>query len=183
MTEVWDIMSRQLRFIHLAYDVRIHSFVLMSNHFHLLISTPECNLNLAMWDFMKETSRALTRAGNRTNLTYGSRYFRCIVNRYHYFMHAYKYVYLNPVMAGICDVAEAYPFSTLYGLLGYSHLFIPVEEDTILMEDVVGTLAWLNRRPRLENWEAVKFAMQKSEFSLRKDSHTNKNHALEIDAL
>ncbi len=91
MPRVWDIMSDHLYFMNRAFDVRILAFVLMNNHFHLLVRTPQANLPEAMAWFMRESSRALTRAGNRTNQTYGGRFFRSLIGTNHYYLHAYKY--------------------------------------------------------------------------------------------
>lgn len=179
MEEAWEIMCRQLFFCHHAYRLKIHSFVLMRNHFHLLASTPDANLDKAMWNFMKETSYYLTRAGNRTNLTWGARHHRSVIGTSHYFMQAYKYVYLNPVKAGACRCAEEYPYSTLHGLLGQSKLLVPLEEDSILFGDVEETLRWLNVIPEKKNWNLVRGAVRRSRFKLALDPSTNKESDLE----
>ena len=124
MEMVWEIMVSQLYFIHHAYEVEILAFVLMNNHFHFLLRTPLANLSSAMGWFMRETSRALTRAGNRINMSYGSRHYRSIINTDHYLLNAYKYVYHNPIHAGICANVMDYQFSTLPGLLGSKKLII-----------------------------------------------------------
>jgi putative transposase len=183
MSTVWSIMSDELRFANYAYGVKIHSFVLMTNHFHLLLSTPEANLSLAMWNFMGKSSRFLTKAGNRINQTYGSRHFRTVVKGYHYFTHAYKYVYANPVKAGLCERAELYPYSTLNGLIGLNRLTIPLEEDTLLFGNVEKTLEWLNKKTDDEDWQKIKTAMKKKEFKIAKDKNSKKANHLEIDML
>jgi REP element-mobilizing transposase RayT len=181
MSEVWEIMSEQLAFIHHAYGVKIHAFVLMNNHFHLIISTPNSNLSEAIGWFMRESSRTLTRAGNRINQTYGGRHFRSILTSHHYFLNAYKYLYHNPIQAGICENALDYPFSTLPGLLGRRRLLIPVVEDLTLFSDVDGTLQWINKKPTDENWNAVKYAGRKREFKFAKIN--GRPHPLENDML
>lgn len=183
MDTVWSIMSDELRFINYAYGVKIHAFVLMTNHFHLLLSTPEANLSEAMWNFMGKSSRFLTEAGNRINQTYGTRHFRSVIKGSHYFSHAYKYVYANPIKAGLCERAELYPYSTLNGLIGFNRLTIPLEEDTLLFEDVEGTLEWINKTPKEEDWKKIKSAIHKKEFKIAKDHNTKKTNHLENDML
>ncbi|MGZ3690779.1 MAG: transposase [Pseudobdellovibrio sp.] len=179
MPLVWKIMSTELTFATRAYNLKIHSFVLMNNHFHLLVSTPETNLSQAMWCFMRQSSLQLTGAGNRINMTYGGRYFRSIIKSSHYFMHAYKYVYANPVKAGLSKTVEDYPYSTLHGLLGKEHLFIPIVEDTLLFDDVESTLSWLNTTPTEENWRSVGIALYKREFALGCDRRSSLPSPLE----
>jgi REP element-mobilizing transposase RayT len=181
MPTVWEVFSHQLYFIHHAFEVRILSFVLMSNHFHLIIRTPNSNLSEAMRWLMGETSRMLTRAGNRINQTFGGRYFRCLLSKNQHFLNTYKYVYANPLVAKMCLRAEDYPYSTLNGLLGRSHLIIPVEEDLTLFSDFTGTLDWINRPPDPNNWEAMRKAIRRKEFTLPKINR--KLHPLESDTL
>ena len=101
----------------------------------------------------------------------------------HYYLHAYKYFYYNPVKAGICARVEDYKYSTLRGLLGLDHLLVPVTEDTTLFSDVEGTLRWLNQRPDDNHWDAVKKALKKQQFKLRSLQSTNREHPLETARL
>lgn len=176
-------MSDYLFLIHRLYDVRIHAFVLMPNHFHLLMGTPLANLDQAMARFMRETSRYLTSESNRINLTYGQRHHRSILDSPLSFMHAYKYVYRNPVKAKLVANVEDYRFSTLNGFLGKSHQWIPVAEDKTLFEDPEGILKWLNQEPSEADWSAVRCALRKGRFELRKDEKRNLAHRLNFDML
>jgi REP element-mobilizing transposase RayT len=181
--EVWEIMSLRLYYLHTVFDVEILAFVLMSNHFHLLLRTPSANLSEAMANFMRETSRAITKAAHRINQTYGQRHSRTIIGSHHYFLQAYKYVYRNPVAAGLCERPENYPYSTLSGLLGANRLIIPVQHDLTLFPDVEGTLDWLARPSNKEDWQSVKRALRRHEFSLAKDRSSKEPNRLEIDSL
>ena len=181
MCEVWQLMAEQLHFVHHAFKLRIHAFVLMHNHFHLIASTPDGNLSEAMAWFMRETSRSLTRAGNRINQSYGGRHYRSVMATPIYYLNAYKYLYRNPVQAGLCESVQDYPFSTLSGLLGHRHLLIPVGDDQTLFSDIEGTLSWLNHQPKAEDWEAVKRALHRPEFAFPRPN--NRPHHLEFDAL
>lgn len=180
---VWEIMTRHLYFINYAFNLRIHAFVLMNNHFHLLVRSPDANLSEAMAFFMTQTSRELNKISGRINHNYGARFHRTIISSPLYYMHAYKYVYRNPVMAGLCEKAEEYPFSSLNGLLGNTWLEVPICEDDNWgnLSTREETLAWLNSTPPEEHWELVKMALKKKEFILGK---INKRPSpLEINAL
>lgn len=183
LEKVWDIMELQLYFVKHAFNLKIHAFVLMPNHFHLLVSAPEANLSQAMRYFMTETSRALLRLSGRINQTYGSRYFRTSIPSLHYFLNVYKYLYRNPVNANLCSQVEDWPFSTLSGLLGLSPLLIPLEEDTLLFAEgeMESHLRWLNREPDDISWEEVRKALRKPEFKI--PHRGNRASPLEIDML
>lgn len=179
----WEIMSRQLNFVVHAFGLRVFSFVLMSNHFHLMALAPEGNLSQAMCYFMRESSRELGRFSQRINMTYGGRFFRSQLASPHYFLNCYKYVYRNPVQAGLVTRVEDYRWSTLRGLLGFEHQYIPLIEDQTLFDDVEGTLAWLNSAPDESDWEAVRKALRRREFKLAKDRNSRCAHHLERDLL
>lgn len=176
MLDVWDIMSSHLYTMNKNYGAKIHLFVLMSNHYHAIISTPQANIDEAMWYFNLHTSKDLTSAGNRLNQTYGNRYFKTVLSSHHYYLHAYKYFYLNPVKAGIVSRAEDYLFSSLHGLLGRSHLFIPVEEDLTLFDSPKETLKWINAPVDTQDWLDVGNALRKPVFKLRKTGRDQKSH-------
>lgn len=164
LEHVWQIFCDNLALVHESHGLQIHSFVMMSNHFHLLASTPNANISQCMLHFMTKSSKALTKAGNRINETFAGRHYKCILNEYNYFLNAYKYNYRNPVAAGICESVEDYSFSTLPMKLGFVEKKIPLTEDTLLKEDRDGILKWLNRAPEPEMLEAARTAFKRSYF-------------------
>lgn len=181
LEEVWEITSRYLFFLHHAYGVRIHSFVLMTNHWHLVASFPLGNLSEAMNYFMRETSRSIGEASGRINHIYGARCFRSAIRGHHHFEHVYKYVYRNPVEVGAVKTVEEYQFSTLGASLGRSHTLIPLLEDTLLFEDVEGCLAWLNMRPQEPDRISIRNALRRPTFRLAQDRMWRRPNRLEAN--
>jgi len=179
---IWEIMTNYLYFIRHVYGVKIHSFVLMNNHFHLLISTPEGNLSEAMNYFMRETAKEINRRTRMKNQVFGDRHYRSLVKNHFYFSHVYKYIYRNPVSGGIVESCENYRFSTLHGLLGKSPLHIPIEEDTILFEndDPTRTLQWLNTPPAEVNYKIMKAALRRKMLKFPKNRWGEHKHTLEM---
>lgn len=158
MDLVWQTMCEELFLTSVLYSLRVHAFVLMTNHFHLIASTPAANIDRCMWYFMGQTSQRLVRSGNRINQTYGGRHFKCVLNSYSYYLNAYKYLYRNPVNAELCTKVEEYKYSSLRGLLGFDRVEFPVYDD--LAVDVEKTLPWLNKAPLLQKTEAVRAALR-----------------------
>lgn len=184
MDLVWEIFSKQLYFVHKAFNLEIHCFVLMSNHYHLLVSAPDLNLSKALMYFQREVSRELNRYGNRINRTFAGRFHRSYIGNYHYFTNCYKYVYQNPLRAGLVERVEDYKYSTLSGKLGRQRLLIPVALDTLIFEgDFSSHLEWLNQETKDDDIESMRMALKKGEFSLRKDLHTKKLNRLETELL
>lgn len=184
MDDVWNTFENHLFFLKNAFDFEIHAFVLMNNHYHLLVSTPKINISDGMAYFQREVSRELNRKGNRINRTFAGRYFKCNLKKYHYFLNCYKYVYQNPVRAGLVAKCEHYPFSSLHGLLGFSQQNIPMSEDDLLFNGSVSNhLNWLNTPPDDGDLESMRNALKKGVLKFRKDPITRKDNRLESKLL
>ncbi|QLY23806.1 transposase [Bdellovibrio sp. KM01] len=172
--EVWEIMEDYLFFIAHAFNIEILSFVLMNNHFHLIVRNPDGNLSAAMNYFMGETSRRINEKAKIINQLYGSRYHRTVIDSEHYLMHAYKYVYRNPIEAGLSRRAEDYPYSTLSRSLGNGRFNFPFSPDQILFNSINLTLQWINQNPTNENKQQIKKALKRKRFELPKAMRNNR---------
>ena len=183
MQKVWQIFCEELARTTADHKLLIHSFVLMTNHFHLIASTPESNISVCMHQFMFRTSRRLTKEGNRINETFAGRHYKCILHHPNYFLNAYKYNYRNPVAAGICELVETYPFSTLPAMLGQTSVPFSMAEDTTLISDPSGTLRWLNTAPSKELLEGFRYGLKHPFFKSKKNVLNNKPLVSESDIL
>lgn len=180
MDETWSIMSDFLNLISYGYNVKVHSFVLMSNHFHLLATFPEANLSQAMQYFMRESSRHISTSAGHINQVYGNRVYRSRIDQYYHYINIYKYIYRNPVEAHLCKNVIDYKYSTLRGLIGLDRLTLRIEEDLILfngrIEHLESELAWLNKAPEKSYYLDMKNGLHRRVFKLRKVNH--KDHLL-----
>lgn len=181
---VWSIMEDYLFILHHGFNVRIHSFVLMSNHFHLIVTPTLPNLSSAMLYFMRETSKEISRLTGRINQTYGNRNHKTWIGNYYYFLNSYKYVYQNPIRAGISSTVQSYPYSTLHGLLGNSKLIVPIDEDLLFQPNLDSTvLNWLNRKVENDHANQIKMALRGPLFELPICRKTMKRSFLEDNLL
>lgn len=114
MERVWDICTHSLKKASQRCPVEIDSFVLMSNHYHMLVYTPDANLDKFMFFFNKEISRCMRKQTGRVNRIFGDRYKWCIVNRLNHFQNVKRYIYQNPVRANLVKRCEDYPYSSLF---------------------------------------------------------------------
>lgn len=126
MQLVWEACEHYLFETKILYGVRIHAFVLMGNHFHLVLSTPECNLSDAMEYFQSRIARQISALRGGSSVRFQARYRWSIVKTESYFLNLMAYVYLNPVRAGIVKHPQNYKFSSLIGLIGKGVLRIPI---------------------------------------------------------
>jgi|GEM_PF-204725 REP element-mobilizing transposase RayT len=173
---LWNLFEDYLYGAHHFYGLLIHAFMLMDNHFHLLSSTPGANIDEVMRYFLTETSREISRMTGRINQTYGGPYRASLINNMGYYHHAYKYLYRNPVKAGICPRVEDYPYSTLRGVLGLQKCIIPMVPDFYLFDtSTEQTLAWLNTANPQETDERIRKGLHRSAFAPSIDRHRRKN--------
>lgn len=112
LADCFDVFSSVLPVVCERYELKVHAFVLMSNHWHMLATTPRKNVDQAMMYFMSQTSRGLRKKTNRINHIYGGRYRATVIQSEHYYATCYRYVAQNPLVAEIVDRVEDYPFST-----------------------------------------------------------------------
>lgn len=182
LEDVWQAFEGQLYFISFAYNVKVEAFLLMSNHFHLILSAPDGNLSVAMAWLMRETAREINRKSGSSNQVWGSRFYRSILKSEIYYGHAYKYLYRNAAQAGLCDDVLDYPYSTLRGLLGFAPLRIPTVDKFLFSWGEKRCLEWLNATVEPARWSAVAKALQKKEFKFPKDT-SGKPSELEVEWL
>lgn len=166
MDEVWELFTDYLASSVRDYGLRIHLFVLMHNHFHLVGTTPAGNLSEIMRHFMTETSREITRLSGRINQTYGGPFYSSLIPDDEAYRCVYHYNYQNPLAAGLCEKVEDYPYSSLRGLLGLSRIGFPVVEDELLFSNVSAMLDWLNDPQSLVARDAIRKASRRRIFTL-----------------
>ena len=102
-----------------AFDVAVHAYVLMDNHFHLL-ATPRTAEGLPM--LMQAVGRRYVRAFNqrhgRTGTLWEGRYRSTVLDPARYLLACMAYIDLNPVRAGLVAEPVEYPWSSHAHALG-----------------------------------------------------------------
>lgn len=113
MKTLWHIFVETLAATKNKYPFDLHCFVLMNNHYHLLIQTPHSNLDQIMHDFNMKLSHKIATASGRINRIFGARYKWSLIMNQKYYLSVYKYIYQNPLRAHIASRVEHYPYSSL----------------------------------------------------------------------
>ena len=105
-----------------SHGWRIHAWVLMGNHFHLLLETPEANLAAGMRVLLGAFSQAWNHRHQRRGHVFQGRYKAVPVAGEraadaHYFKVVADYIHLNPARAKLAGGGSgrlaAYPWSSL----------------------------------------------------------------------
>lgn len=96
------------------YGFRLHCYVLMSNHYHLLMETAEGNLSKGMHYVNASFTNFINRRKGRVGHLLQGRYRAILIEQDTYLLELSRYIHLNPVRAGMVERPEKYPYSS-YG--------------------------------------------------------------------
>jgi len=110
----------KLKLYSKKYSVAVHSYVLMTNHVHLLV-TPETEQGVSqmMQSLGRYYVRYINQAYERTGTLWEGRYKSTLVDSDNYFLTVSRYIELNPVRAGMVAHPDEYPWSSYqYNALG-----------------------------------------------------------------
>jgi putative transposase len=95
------------------FQVDMHAYILMTNHFHLLV-TPETpgGLPLLMQAVGRRYVRYFNQRQGRTGTLWEGRYRSTLIEAERHLLACMVYMDLNPVRAGIAASAQEYPWSS-----------------------------------------------------------------------
>ncbi len=95
-----------------------HSYCLMSNHYHLLVETPEANLSLGMGQLNGVYTQRFNRSHRRDGHVFQGRYKAILVQKDAYLLELSRYIVLNPVRAGMVRSAKDWRWSNYRATAG-----------------------------------------------------------------
>ena len=117
------------------FNFLIHCYVLMSNHYHLLLETHEKNLHRIMHYVNSSYSTYTNRKRRRSGHLFQGRYKSIVVDKDSYLLELSRYMHLNPVRAKMVSKPEEYPHSSYRS-------YIEGKEDQIVHKaDLLGYFA------------------------------------------
>lgn len=134
------------------FFIRIHTYCLMTNHYHLLVETPEANLSRAMqWINVSYAVYFNTKRERHGHLFQG-RFKSVLVEADEYLKPLSRYIHLNPLRAKMVASASDYPWSSYSFYIGKKKTPEWLETDWLL-EQFGGSLkkAHINYRAYVEN--------------------------------
>jgi len=83
------------------FDIRVHGYALMPNHFHLLVETPAANLSRAIGFLSGRYAQEINREYEWDGPLYKGRFKNRVVEDEDYWQHLLAYIHLNPVRGGL----------------------------------------------------------------------------------
>jgi putative transposase len=97
------------------YGWRLHAFVLMTNHDHLFLETPEANLGSGMQFLNGSYTSYFNRRHRRVGHLFQGRFRGHLIEEEGHFLEVSRYIHLNPVRAGLVERPEEWCWSSYAG--------------------------------------------------------------------
>jgi REP element-mobilizing transposase RayT len=135
------------------WDVKVSAYCLMSNHYHLLIQTPQGNLSRYMRHLNGVYTQRYNRAHGCDGQLFRGRYKAILVEEDSYLLELVRYIHRNPLRAGLVEKIDQYKWSSHFG-----YLFLSKKWDWIYKDFILAMLA-TSTRQRIKLYQ--KFIIQK----------------------
>lgn len=114
------------------YNWVCHAYCLMSNHYHLLIETPDSNLAKGMRQLNGVYTQLHNRTHGRVGHVFQGRYKAILVEKDSYLLELARYIVLNPVRAGMVRSAKDWSWSSYRATAGQCNVPEFLQVDWIL---------------------------------------------------
>ena len=111
-----------------------HAFCLMTNHYHLVIETPDGNLSKGMRQLNGVYTQASNRRHGRVGHLFQGRYKAILVDGDAYLLELTRYVVLNPVRAGMVRHPGEWLWSSYQAMTGQSKALPWMATDGLLAQ-------------------------------------------------
>jgi REP element-mobilizing transposase RayT len=115
---------------------KLHAYVIMSNHYHLAIETPEPNLVDGMKWLQSTFATRFNRLRKERGHVFQGRYKSILIGQGRSLLGLVNYIHLNPVRAGLCTVTALRD----YQLSSYPKCFKQSPQGGLCREDFLGIL-------------------------------------------
>lgn len=129
----WIRHCRAINGLAAAHKIECIAYVMMDTHSHMLLRSVDRQENY----FSEAVAKALKPDSAEPE------FLEPITNTSQ-FLNSYKYIYRNPVDAGLTRTCETYPFSTLHSLLGRSPQRLIAWDYMNVIQNPIRVLNWLN---------------------------------------
>lgn len=123
-----DAMLDILQKLSIPRSINIYAYVLMTNHYHLLIETMNANLVRFMHAFQTTYTQGYNKRHRRVGHLFQGRYKALLVEKNEYLLELTRYIHLNPVRARIVKSPEQFKYSS------YCH-YMGLEKSNIINPD------------------------------------------------
>jgi putative transposase len=145
------------------YGYLLHCYVLMTNHYHLLIETPQGNMSQVIHYVNASYTNYLNKKRQRNGHLFQGRYKAILIDHTGYLLELSRYVHLNPVRAHLVERPEEYSYSS------YQSYISGKREEIIFPDLILGTISRNHKGAARRYRTFVESALGREEESPLKD--------------
>lgn len=146
-----------LKDYHDRYGILIHSYILMDNHYHLILETPKGNLLKIMHGINGSYTGYFNRRHKRAGHLFQGRYKAILVDKDSYLVQLSRYIHLNPVRTAIVEKPQQYKWSSYQAYIGKDK-----EHKWVEYSWVLSTFGEKRKRARSKYQEYVEEVLKES---------------------
>jgi putative transposase len=107
-----------LQHVNKRYNWICHAYCLMTNHYHLLIETPDGNLSIGMRQLNGVYTQLFNKRRGLTGQLFQGRYKAILIQKDSHLLEVCRYVVLNPVRTKMVEQPEEYAWSSYLATAG-----------------------------------------------------------------
>lgn len=107
-----------LQQVNKRYNWLCHAYCLMTNHYHLLIETPDANLSLGMRQLNGVYTQLFNKRHKRTGHLFQGRFKGILIQKDSHLLEVCRYVVLNPIRAGMVENPQQWKWSSYRATAG-----------------------------------------------------------------
>lgn len=111
ISDVWNFSQIILEKSKVKFKIQVKCFVLMNNHYHMLLYTPLENIDKFMQFFNQNLGKSIAKQAGRINRIFGASYKWNLIISGQYHKNVIRYIYQNPVRARLVSKCGDYPYS------------------------------------------------------------------------
>ncbi len=150
----YDKFKDYLREAQDKYGCLLHCYMLMPNHYHLLLETPNSDISRIMHYINGSYSNYINRRKKRSGHLFQGRFKAVLFDVDSYFLELTRYVHLNPVRARMVTKPEDYPYSS------YRSYIFKKKEDIVHRDLLLGMISKSSRYPQKKYRNFVQQAIE-----------------------
>ncbi len=126
----YQFFLKKLLALKNKYDHSIYAYCLMPNHFHISIQTRKTPISKILSSLTTSYSMYFNHTYNHFGPVFQNRFKSILIEKDTYFLQLSRYVYLNPVKAGLVKDPLQYPYSSIREVLRKEPLIF-LDEDIV----------------------------------------------------
>jgi len=96
------------------FNIEVYAYVLMGNHYHLLLKTPDANLSKAMQWFGTTYTRRFNLANDQSGHLFQGRFKSILIENAAYLLRLSCYIHRNPLRARIVERLAQFKWSSYH---------------------------------------------------------------------